>query len=136
MKADFLKADVALGGDVRQVVRVTNQTWPDICVMREIHGDDSVSNIVVTHTREANEFEEVARIRATYPEAVVQRLYPGMNPNIKFVAPDYIDREVPKEEPAKPAKHRAAKAEVAPAEPAGVASAADIDAMFASEANG
>jgi hypothetical protein len=104
MKADYLKANVAIGGDIRNVLHVTNLLWPEVCVMRELHGEQAVNDIVVTHTSEIDPRSEFERIRFSYPEIVVRNLYPGVNPNLKWEAPDYIDSEVAKAAPAKPAK--------------------------------
>jgi hypothetical protein len=101
MKADYCKCDVALGGDLRNVLHATNLTWPEVCVMSELHGENAVSNIVVTHTGEVDMRAEIDRMRFTYPPHAVQALYPGANPNIKFEAPDYIEREAPKAAHAK-----------------------------------
>lgn len=101
MKVDYCKCDVALGGDLRNVLHTTNLTWPEVCVMSEVHGENAVSNIVVTHTGEIDPRAEIERMRFTYPAPAMQALYPGANPNIKFEAPEYIEREVPKAAPAK-----------------------------------
>lgn len=101
MKADILKCNVAIGGDVRNVLHCTNLTWPEVCIMRELHGEQSVNDIVVTAINEIDERSEFERIRFAYPEYAVKNLYPGVSPNVVFVAPEYIDRDVPRPTPAK-----------------------------------
>lgn len=114
MKADYLKCNVAIGGDIRNVYHATNLTWPEVCIMRELHGEQSVSDIVVTHTSDIERNIEWDRIRFSYPEQAVKNLYPGVSPNLAFEAPEYIDREVPKASAKKPepAKHEAKTADL------------------------
>lgn len=117
MKADKLKCNVAVGGDIRQVVHMSNLTWPEVCVLRELHGDQFVTEILVTHIADINEHEAFTHMRMTYPEPVVKALYPGVSPNIKYGAPDYIERAEEAPQPApKPRKHKAVEAESVAAE--------------------
>lgn len=101
MKVDYCKCDISLGGDLRNVLHATNLTWPEICVMSELHGEGAVNNIFVTHTGEIDPRSEIERMRFTYPPQAMQNLYPGANPNIKFEAPEYIQRAEAKAAPVK-----------------------------------
>ncbi len=101
MNADIFKCNIAVGGDVRNVYHATGLTWPEINIMTELHGENSVSDIVVTHTKEIVPQAEFERIRFSYPAGAIKNLYPGVSPNLKWVAPDYIEREAPKPTQAK-----------------------------------
>ena len=36
---DQLMADIAIGGDIKNVVHRDDLTWPEVVLMRDIHGD-------------------------------------------------------------------------------------------------
>lgn len=59
-------ADVRLGGNILQVVPKQGLTVAEICVLREIHGNDAVVNIRPTKMDKRNHAEEFARLQHIY----------------------------------------------------------------------
>lgn len=83
-----LKCEVALAGDVRQLVP-KEVTVPELLVLQAIHGQGSVLNITPAGMDKRTHSDELARLHRLYGKAgeeeganVVARLFPGYAPQL------------------------------------------------------
>jgi len=84
----FCKCDVKIAGDLRNVVpraEFNPVSWPEVEVLRAIHGDDAVENVVPFVDVKQTAKEEKERLRHLYGP-VVDEVYPGKNPQIEMTA--------------------------------------------------
>jgi hypothetical protein len=76
----LLACDVALGGDILNVVarhEFTPVTYPEMLVLRFIHGETSVTNVFDVGYVDRAEGEEKKRLSETYGDALMKKLFPG-----------------------------------------------------------
>lgn len=69
---DQLMADIAIGGDIKNVVHRDDLTWPEVVLMRDIHGEAAVTNIEITGESELDERDEIERLRTRYGRKFVR----------------------------------------------------------------
>jgi hypothetical protein len=69
---DILGADIALGGDIKNVVRREDMIWPEVVLMRDIHGEASVTNLEVLGEEDRDEYQELERMRTRYGKRFVR----------------------------------------------------------------
>ncbi len=80
--------DIRLGGDPGLQVRRTDVSVAEIMVLRAIHGDDSVINVIGHAGERRNALEERTRLRQFYSartedgRSVVDALFPGAMPQL------------------------------------------------------
>lgn len=94
MKFDLMSCAVAVAGDIRQVVHIgetKDLTWPEITILRVIHGDHSVTKIRVEGETDLSPDVELERLRKKYPNECAL-LYSGYAPSLPAKAPDHIER--------------------------------------------
>jgi len=86
----FVTAMVRLGGDLLNVVprgEFNPVSWPEIEVLRHIHGGDSIVDVkaFVKVTQSAKDEKE--RLRRIYGAATVEEVFPGRNPQMELDMP-------------------------------------------------
>ena len=74
---ELCKATVRLGGSVGHTVEKVELTPPEIAVLRHIHGQDAVINILPVRVDKRGHATERARLEGIYGEKVVAELFPG-----------------------------------------------------------
>lgn len=85
----FCSALVRLAGDLGHVVPRDNfspVSWPEIDVLRFIHGDDAIVEIKVIARVNQTAKQEKERLRLIYGP-VVEDVYPGKNPQMELDMP-------------------------------------------------
>lgn len=129
----FVTCTVRLAGDMRhEVVRdaFNPVSYPEVEILRYLHGDDAVLNVKAIAEVEQSAREEKERLSLKYGTVNVETVFPGKNPQMEMkmpkasIDPDQVwksplDKEVagfdvePAPEPAPPkAKQTKAKAVV------------------------
>lgn len=89
-KMHLVGCRIQVGGDIGTVV-VRDETnpfpWPEIAVLKHLHGEDNVHTFTVVDTVDApTPYTEKSRLLAKYGYAV-NDVYPGNNPNIEWTMP-------------------------------------------------
>ncbi len=82
-------AYIALGGDIRNVVHRSAFepiSYPEIEVLRAIHGDDAVRDVEVVGEHPSSAKEEKERLLTIYGR-VVEDVYKGRVPNMEMEMP-------------------------------------------------
>lgn len=85
---DILNCYVAIGGDKKNTVPKYRITVAEAAVLRAIHGEDAVHDIVVVGQAKINDAEEIDRLRDTYRaldderRPIVNLVYPGSSPRL------------------------------------------------------
>lgn len=109
-----LKCEVALAGDVRQLVPKT-VTVPELVVLQAIHGHGSVQNIQVVGMDKRPHRDELDRLHRVYGKAgeeegkgVVARLFPGYAPQLPVRLSDIGMAEADADEDAPPQSRKKA----------------------------
>lgn len=93
-KMDICTCMVTLAGDARTVVArgVTNpMSYPEVDIMRFIHGDRAVNDVKVIKTVQTTNANELASIRLKYG-AQAKEAFPGQRPRLPLEAPDDVER--------------------------------------------
>lgn len=111
-----LKCEVALAGDVRQLVPKV-VTVPELVVLQAIHGHGSVQNVEVVGMDKRPHRDELDRLHRVYGKAgeeegkgVVARLFPGYAPQLPVRLSDIGMAEADTEEDAPtPTRKKASK---------------------------
>lgn len=83
----FVTCMIALGGDIRNVLPRTEfspVSWPELDIIRSIHGDDSVTDIKPFVKVEQTAKQEKERLMHIYGAAVVENTFPGKNPQMEL----------------------------------------------------
>ncbi len=88
---DQLMADIAIGGDIKNVVHRDDLTWPEVVLMRDIHGEAAVTNIEITGESPLDPFDEIERLRTRYGRKFV-RVFGRSADRIPMQAPSSIPR--------------------------------------------
>jgi hypothetical protein len=114
MKMHKCAALVALGGDMKNVVsRGTNErnwvSWPELEILRKMHGPHAVTKVRVIGTVDTNPAEEKARLIGCYSDDKVEQVYPGFSPVMMMTDPS-ADIVPAKKEPARRGRKATAKA--------------------------
>ena len=72
---EYASADVAIGGDSRATIHKSPISVPEIVILRNLHGDDAVTNIRVLGTWDSDDDVERDRLGNLYKDATVIRLF-------------------------------------------------------------
>ena len=88
---DQLMADIAIGGDIKNVVHRDDLTWPEVVLMRDIHGEAAVTNVEITGASELDPDDEITRLRTRYGRKFV-RVFGRSATRIPMQAPSTIPR--------------------------------------------
>lgn len=100
---EYAKAEIRLAGSLENTV-VKNVSAPEIAVLRQIHGDDSVVNAIYSHSdSEVTQKSERERLSKFYNPGVVEKLFPGA---IGKLATTLSEVGIEVEAPAKPSKSK------------------------------
>lgn len=86
----FCTCTVALSGDQRHIMTrdvVQPVSWPEVDMIRHLHGEDAVADLVVIADVPMSTREEKARLGLIYGEKVVEEVYPGRNPQMSLTVP-------------------------------------------------
>ena len=89
-KTTLCTCDVQIGGDVRNIKHRNEHvpvTWPEIDVLKAVHGESSVTDIKAIGTRETTSVEEFKRLAERYGRKVVVELFPGKRPQMQLIMP-------------------------------------------------
>ena len=104
---DLVKAEVMIGGDIRNTVvrgAMNPVTYPEVEVLRAVHGEASVEVIEVVGDVKRTPREEKARLVERYGTAVTETVYPGVTAKgMEEKAPRGIPRPKKKAAPKKAA---------------------------------
>jgi len=104
--------EIAVGGDIRNTVvrdKFIPVTFPEINVLKLIHGEAAVTDVEVVDEVDRDPGEEKTRLLIKYPKAAVESLFPGTKPPMETEVPD-----VKKASKRKPRKKAAVKAAAQP----------------------
>jgi hypothetical protein len=80
---DICQCFVNLGGDMRNVAHLHGTdavSWAEVCVIRRVHGDENVKDILVVREEPRDNYREVEYLRNKYSAEVIAGLWPGMDP--------------------------------------------------------
>jgi len=80
---------IAIGGDIRTVVAREDITWPEVSMLRFIHGEAAVTDIEVVDEVERTPTAEKARLASIYDPKLVDSLYPGVVPLMESEVPGH-----------------------------------------------
>jgi len=86
----FVTAMVAIGGDTGQTSYrgpFNCISWPEINVIRFLHGDDAVSNVACLTSVPQTSRDERLRLELLYGKIVSTDIYPGYTPSMEMEAP-------------------------------------------------
>lgn len=86
---DRVTCMVAIAESVSQIIHRGEDnpvTHPEVEVLRELHGPDSVSEVEYFDSVERTERDEMNRLRGIYG-LVVDKVYPGRNPGLEMRVP-------------------------------------------------
>jgi hypothetical protein len=86
----FCHAEVRLAGDLRNLVvrdAFSPVSWPEIEVLRALHGHDAVENVKVVGEYKQSAKEEKERLRLIYGNNVLEDIFPGKNPQMELEMP-------------------------------------------------
>ena len=100
-KMDLCTCKITLGGDRRQVVfrgPLRPMTYPEIDLMRYMHGDRYVEDVVVIKTVETTNAAEVEALRTKYGKSA-REAFPGTRPRLPLEAPGDVPRNYILDEP-------------------------------------
>lgn len=95
----FVTCKVNLAGDLRNVVvrdSFRPVSWPEIEILRFIHGEDAVGDIKPFVRVDQSAKAEKERLRLIYGDAVLEEVFPGRNPQMELDAPG---AKLPKQAP-------------------------------------
>lgn len=85
---DYCSCLVALGSDIMNVVARGDDndavSWPEIQVLRVIHGPASVTEIKQIYKAETTPAEEKTRLAELYGDELLDKIYPGVNPMMQL----------------------------------------------------
>lgn len=85
----FCTANIKLAGDARNVVHrdaFAPISWPEVDVLRFIHGEDAVTDVRPFVSFPQSAKAEKDRLRLIYGD-VVEHVFPGRNPQMELEAP-------------------------------------------------
>jgi hypothetical protein len=85
----FCTAKINLSGDLRNVVyrdHFEPISWPEVDVLRFLHGDDAINDVKAFVRVEQSPKDEKERLRLKYGNDVVEQVYPGRNPQMQMEA--------------------------------------------------
>lgn len=100
-KMDLCTCKITLGGDARQVVfrdKTRPMTYPEVDLMRYMHGDRFVNDVTVIKTVETTNAAEVEALRVKYGK-VAREAFPGSRPRLPLEAPGDVPRDYILDEP-------------------------------------
>jgi hypothetical protein len=94
---DWVECEVMIGGDIRMIAyRGSTEplSIPEIAVIRELHGEDSVRKMKYVKTTETTPSEEKNRLLGRYSAGVVNTAFPGRAPQMHMKADDRPSKEI------------------------------------------
>jgi len=95
MKLDMCVARIRPSGShLTEVVRgeFSPVSYPEVELLRHLHGDDSVTGVAVCGSEDRTQSEERERLRLRYGARAMDDVYPGRATRLPFVAPDEVPR--------------------------------------------
>lgn len=111
-KMHMVSAHIELAGSRNSVtVRHADRplSYPELEVLRVMHGPMSVQNVVVVSTIETTPAFEKDRLSAIYGEELVNDVFPGRNPHMDLLDPDHQENpDAPKKRGRRSKKAQAA----------------------------
>ena len=85
----FCTAQVAIAGDIQQVVHrnpFSPVSWPELEVLRFVHGEDAVTDIKVISRVDQDQREERERLALMYGRAPIEACFGARNAKIELEA--------------------------------------------------
>ena len=75
---------VRLNGDMRHTVEKHGVTPPEIAVLKAIHGEDAVVDIIATGMDKREHLAEMERLRDVYKTqlGLINQMFPGIRPDL------------------------------------------------------
>lgn len=89
IKMHFCTAKISLAADLRNVVdrdAYSPISWPEVEVLRVVHGETAITEIKPFVSVQQSEKDEKTRLRLIYGD-VVEEVFPGRNPRMEMDAP-------------------------------------------------
>jgi len=86
----FCTAHISIGGDPRNIMyrdQFSPVSWPEVEVLREIHGHDAVSEIIPFTVVNQTARDERQRLASKYGDEVLATRWGGKNPPTELDAP-------------------------------------------------
>lgn len=86
----FVSCMVRLAGESNMVVARTEfnpVSWPEVEVLRHIHGEDAIVDVKVIAKVDQPAKAEKDRLSVIYGPAVLEDVFPGRNPSMEMEAP-------------------------------------------------
>lgn len=86
----FCSAKIALADDITQIVvrgHFNPVSWPEIDVIRAIHGESAVTEVEPFAEVQQNARDEKVRLAGIYGGEMIESVYPGRNPQMELNAP-------------------------------------------------
>lgn len=87
---DWVTAKIALGGEQGHIMYrgLDNPvSWPEVRILQQLHGDNSVFDCDFHHSAPSNPQMEKMRLLGLYGSEVVNAIYPGARPMIDMEFP-------------------------------------------------
>jgi hypothetical protein len=97
VEMDWVECEVMIGGDIRMIgYRGPTEplSIPEIAVIRELHGEESVRKMKYVKTTETTPAEEKNRLLSKYSAGVVNTAFPGRAPQMHMKADDRPSKEI------------------------------------------
>ena len=94
---DWVECEIMIGGDMRMIAYKGPSeplSIPEIAVLRELHGEDSIRNMKYVKTTESTPGEEKLRLLSKYSADKVNTAYPGRAPQMHMKADDRPSKEI------------------------------------------
>ena len=94
---DWVTCEIIIGGDARMIGYKGSSdpmSIPEVAVLREIHGEESVQNLKYFKTTETTAGEEKIRLLSKYSAAPVNTAFPGRAPQMHMKADDRPSKEI------------------------------------------
>lgn len=85
----FVTCSVRLSGDLRSVVvrdTFAPVSWPEVEILRAIHGDDAIVDVKPFASVEQTPKAEKERLALKYGGETVENIFPGRNPQMEMEA--------------------------------------------------
>lgn len=79
---------IALGGDIMNIVARGDDndavSWPEVQVLRVIHGQSAVTDVKPIFKEDTTPAEEKARLAELYGEELIDKIFPGVSPMMQL----------------------------------------------------
>jgi hypothetical protein len=87
---DYVTAKIALGGEAQHIMYRGPDapvSWPEVRVLQQLHGEDSVFDCDFVRSEHANVQTEKMRLLSIYGKEAIDNVYPGSRPAMEMEFP-------------------------------------------------